>query len=249
MLVRINNNIAYISLNEPKSLNAFSNSLKEQLLLRLEELDKKNEIKFIILTGEGKSFCAGGDLRAMQAPYDPLEIKKGMNLSKKIVEKLRTTPKLTSAAVHGYAAGAGMSLALATDLVFAEEDAKFVLSFKNVGLIPDLGLHYHLTKQVGEWKAKEWIWTGKMLTAKEAVQHGFVMEEVRKGQLLDRVTEFAKEIIEGPIDVYITSKLIINQSAAMKIEDIMEQENNMQSILRGSEGHRFALENFLNRKK
>ena len=88
-----------------------------------------------------------------------------------------------------------------------------------------------------------------MLTAKEAVQHGFVMEEVRKGQLLDRVTEFAKEIIEGPIDVYITSKLIINQSAAMKIEDIMEQESNMQSILRGSEGNRFALENCLNRKK
>ncbi|WP_040978919.1 enoyl-CoA hydratase/isomerase family protein [Oceanobacillus jeddahense] len=249
VVVNQNKNIAYIRLNEPKSLNALSNTLKEQLLLKLEEIEKNKEIKLIILAGEGKSFCAGGDLRAMKDPYDPMEIKRGMDLSKNIVLKLRSMPKIILAAVHGYAAGAGMSLALAADLVFAEEDAKFVLSFKNVGLIPDLGLHYHLSRQVGEWKAKEWMWTGKTLTAKEAMQYGLVMEQVQKDQLSDRVTEFAQTLAEGPVDAYIMSKLMINQSAAMRIEDMMEQENNIQSILRGSTGHQEALENFLNRKK
>lgn len=249
VLMSVDNRIAYIYLNEPNSLNALSNRLKEQLLLKLDELERNDEVLCIILAGKGKSFCAGGDLRAMQDPYDPLAIKRGMSLSKRIVEKLRNMTKITIAAVHGYAAGAGMSLALANDLVFAEEDTKFVLSFKNVGLIPDLGLHYHLSQRVGEWKAKEWMWTGKTITVEEAMQYGLVMEKVKKGKIFDRVTEFAKRLVEGPIDAYVTSKSIINQTGSMKIEDVMERENDMQSILRGSEGHRSALENFLNRRK
>lgn len=247
--VNFQNQIAFITLNEPNSLNALSNRLKEKLISVLEKIEKNNDIKLIILKGDGKAFCAGGDIRAMQDPYDPLKINDGMNLSKDIVMKIRTMPKLIITVVHGFVAGAGMSLALATDVIFAEENTKFLLSFQNVGLIPDLGLHYYLPRKIGEWKAKEWIWEGITLSVEEAIEYGFVKEEVSKGKVLDKATEFSQKLVNGPIDAYITSKLIINNSGSMKIEDVMERENNMQSILRGSKAHKNALKDFIKRKR
>lgn len=248
ILVELEKNIAIVYFNEPSTLNALSKNLKEELMLTLEELEKNDEVKVILFTGKGKAFCAGGDIKAMGMPYDPLDIKGGMDLSKRIIEKIRGIPKVTLAAVHGYAAGAGMSVALATDLVFAEEDTKFILSFKNVGLIPDLGLHHYLPQKIGQWKAKEWMWTGKTVFVEEAIQCGLVMEKVPKGKLMHRAIEFASELTNGPIDAYIISKSIVNSTSNLKIEDVMARENDLQTILRGTESHQQAVQSFFVKK-
>lgn len=249
VLTEINNSIAYIYLNEPNSLNALSKQLREQLLFSLEEIEKNDQIKFVVLSGKGKAFCAGGNVKAMNEPFDSLDIHKSMELSRKILEKIRTMPKIFACAVHGYVAGAGIGLALSTDLIFAETDTKFLLSFKNIGLIPDLGLHYYLPRKIGEWKAKEWMWTGKTLSVEEAIQYGIVMVEVEKEKVLARITEFAHELINGPIDAYIVSKLIINSTSDLNLDNVIARENAMQTILRGTEVHQVALQTFLNRKE
>ncbi|MFS0574032.1 enoyl-CoA hydratase-related protein [Sporosarcina sp. 179-K 3D1 HS] len=245
----VKNEIATVYLNEPETLNALSQSLKEKLLLTLEEVEKRSDIKIILLAGNGRAFCAGGDIKAMGDTYDPLKIKDGMEISGKIIRKIREMPKIVICTLHGYAAGAGMSIALAADLIVAEESTKFVLSFKNVGLIPDLGLHYHLPNIIGEWRAKEWMWSGKTISVDEAVQLGFVNQKVPQGELLKRAFEMAEELSKGPFDAYIASKEIINSRSTANLNEVIARENTMQTILRGTEQHTRSVKVFLSKSK
>ncbi|MEK3934851.1 enoyl-CoA hydratase-related protein [Sporosarcina sp. FSL W7-1349] len=247
ILLEIRNEIVVIYLNEPKSLNALSQRLKEELLKALDETEKMQEVKVILITAKGRSFCAGGDIKAMAAPYDPMEIKRNMDLSAKIVQKIREVPKIVICMLHGYVAGAGISLALAADLILAEEETKLVLSFKNVGLIPDLGLHFYLPSIVGEWKAKEWMWSGKTITVEEAAQFGMVNQKVPKGELIQEGFAVAEELAKGPIDSFITSKEIMNSNSIDNLKKTMARENAMQAIMRGTVQHTQALEAFVSK--
>lgn len=249
VLIEKRNRIAIITLNEPNSLNALTNDLKKHLMKALEKIEQDSELKCVILKGSGRAFCAGGDIKAMQEDYNPENIQNSMNLSRQIINKIRNMPKIFIAAVHGYATGAGVSLALASDLIFAENNTKFILSFKNVGLIPDLGLHYHLPRKLGYWKAKEWIWQGELFTATEAVEHGFVVEEVEKDKGLEHTLQYAETLLDGPINSYIHSKLLINESYNMTLDQVMIHENNLQTIIRGTDEHKHFLTSFFNRRK
>jgi len=249
VLVEIIDHMAIVTLNEPDSLNALTNELKKQLMNELDVIEKNDQIKCVVLTGKGRAFCAGGDVKAMQEDYEPQKIQQSMDVSRQIINKIRTMPKIVVAAVHGYAAGAGMSLALAADLIFAEARTKFILSFKNVGLIPDLGLHYHLPRKVGYWKAKEWMWSGKTLTADEAVDYGFVLEAVENNQVLERAVEYTNKLAEGPINAYIHSKLLMNESHDMTLDQVMNNDNSLQTIIRGTDEHHHFLANFFNRRQ
>jgi 2-(1,2-epoxy-1,2-dihydrophenyl)acetyl-CoA isomerase len=231
--------ISTIYLNEPDSLNALSKKMKTELLTLLNEVESDPTVHIVIIAGKGRAFCAGGDVKAMaEDPYDPAEIKRNIEISARIIERIRHMPKIVIAAVHGYAAGAGMSLALAADLIIAEEETKFILSFKNVGLIPDLGIHYYLPRLVGEWKAKEWIWEGLKLTAEEANKHGLVKEVVPKGNGHPRALALARELSAGPLQALIATKLIINRSSDWKLEDIVAKENDIHTLLRGTKDHK-----------
>ncbi|MEW9673020.1 enoyl-CoA hydratase/isomerase family protein [Ammoniphilus sp. 3BR4] len=248
VLLEKSNGIASVYLNEPNSLNALSMPLKEELLSILRSIEKDPDVGVVILAGKGKSFCAGGDVKAMVEMTNPLEIKRMMDESAKMVETIRRMPKIVIAAVQGYAAGAGFSLALAADMIVAEEGARFVLSFKNVGLIPDLGMHYSLPKMLGEWKAKEWIWKGAKITAEEAYQYGIVKEVVPDGKGYEKACEAAQELVKGPIQAYIYSKSLINSASSLKIEDVFRLENDAQTILRGSSDHKEGVSAFLEKR-
>lgn len=244
----LENGVASIFFNEPNSLNALSKKLKDDLKGALDLIEQEPNVKVVIFAGKGRTFCAGGDVKAMQAEYDPIEVKKGMEVSSTIIERIRDLRKITISAVQGYAAGAGMSLAIASDIVIAEENAKFVLSFKNVGLIPDLGLHYHLPRMVGEWKAKEWIWSGKKLTAQEACEIGFVHEVVTEGSLIEKANEIANELMNGPIQSFILSKLLINRYQNASFTEILEKEVDTQTIIKGGSEHKDAVAAFFSKK-
>lgn len=248
VLIEKQNGIAAIYLNEPGSLNALSLRVKEELANILRLIEKDHEISVVILGGKGRAFCAGGDVKGMAEIKDPLEVKRNMEESSKIIESIRKLNKITIAAVHGYLAGAGISLALASDVIMAEEGSKFVLSFKNVGLIPDLGLHYHLPRLVGEWKAKEWIWNGATITAEEGKSLGFVKEVVPKGQVHEEAFKLAETLMEGPIQAFISSKMIINSSAHLRLEDVQKIEVDVSTILRGTYDHKEGVQAFIEKR-
>lgn len=236
--------IRVITLNEPKKMNALSFELKHELLTELQSLQFNQDIKVIILTGSGKAFCAGGDVKAMQESYDAESIRRNMELSKHIIMLIRNCEKLVISMVNGVAAGAGMSLALATDLSIAEKNAKFILAFKNLGLIPDLGLHYYLPNIIGEKKAKKWFCDGASLTAMEALGEGLINEVVEEGTGMEYAIEMAQQLLEGPVDSFILSKSLINQQSNDQIEKIMTLENMHQTLLRGNEDHLKRLQTF-----
>lgn len=242
-------NYAVIFLNEPESLNAFSRELKEDLLSTLKEVEKDSSVHVVILSSKGKSFCAGGDLKEMSKKHTLLEIKQNMEKAANIVELIRKMPKLVISAVHGYAAGAGMSLALAADLIIAEEGSKFSLSFKNVGLIPDLGLLYHLPKKVGEWKAKEWIWKGVTLPVEEIYDYGFIYEIAPKNQSVNRAVALAEDLMNGAIQALIHSKIIINSASSLSFEEVIQKENMNQMFLRTTLDHQEGVQSFIEKRK
>jgi len=239
--------VGIVYLNEPEKMNALSMVLKKQLLTVLQRIQQQ-DIKVLIITGNGKGFCAGGDLTAMQEAYDAMAIKESMEISSQIVQQLRALPQLTISVVNGFAAGAGFSLALSTDLTIAEEQAKFIIAFKNVGLIPDLGLHYHLQKALGSRIAKEWVYQGRTITALEAQSYQFVNQVVAKDQGLEHALKLAEELLTGPIEAFKASKRIFNELEDAQLKQVMDIENLVQVILRGEEEHKGYLQQFLQNK-
>lgn len=239
--------VGIIYLNEPDKMNALSMALKKQLLTVLQRIHQQ-AINVLIITGNGKGFCAGGDLTAMQESYDAMAIKESMELSTQIVQQLRALPQITISVVNGFAAGAGFSLALSTDLTIAEKQAKFIIAFKSVGLIPDLGLHYYLQKALGSRLAKEWIFQGKIIPALEAQSYQFVNEVVPKDEGLEHALKLAEELLAGPIEAFKASKRILNELEDEQVKQVMEKENLVQVILRGEKEHEGCLQQFLQNK-
>ena len=180
--IEMKNRIGHIILNRPDKLNALSREMVEQVIHSLNTLLQDDAIKAIIVSGNGKAFCAGGDIESMKNLSDANEIVKWIDFVSGLSKKLMDMDKYVIAAVHGYAAGAGFSIALAADFIIADEDAKFALSFTNIGLIPDLGLIKLLTERVSPPIAKEWISSGKVISAQEAHSNGIInriMQRIR----------------------------------------------------------------------
>lgn len=242
--------IATIYFNEINTLNALSQSLKMNLLKTLRTLEDDLTVRVIILTGNGRAFCAGGDVKNMaNESYDPSHIKRNLEISTTIIQLLRSMKKIIISAIHGPVAGAGISLALASDIIVAEEKTKLILAFKNVGLSPDLGIHYHLPKIVGEWKAKQWIWQGKNISVEEAVEQGFTIDIVPRGSHVTRALEIAHNLDEGPFQAFMYSKEMINQAESLTLDEVLMRENNAHIILRSTVNHKEGIEAFLEKKK
>ena len=237
IMKKIENKICTLTFNAPKQRNALIAPLKAELLQAIIELEQMKDVKVVIFTAVGEAFCAGGDIKAMLQPYDAKSIYENMKISTTIIQKIRDLQAITIAAVNGHAAGAGFSLALAMDYIVSEEQAKWNLAFKHVGLIPDLGLHEHLVKALGERKAKQWIFEGKSLTASECVALGLINDVVPTGEGLHHAINYAQQLLDGPIDAYIYSKQLINHSQTPPLIQMMEKENTIQTLLRNSEAH------------
>lgn len=250
VLLEKQGSIAQIYLNEPEKINALSTELKEELLPTLNEIEFNPDIKVVILAGKGRAFCAGGDVKGMaQAEFNSAVIKRNMDFSSTIIERLRKMQKIVIAAIHGYCAGAGLSLALSSDMIVAEEDTKLILSFRNVGLIPDLGIHYHLLRIVGEQRAKEWIWQGMKITVEDAVKEGFTIRIALKDKHMKEAMKWAEKFAEGPFQAFVYSKQLINHSSHLTMGDILARENEIHTILRTTIDHKEGLNAFFEKRK
>ncbi|WP_050632250.1 enoyl-CoA hydratase/isomerase family protein [Bacillus andreraoultii] len=245
--VKKENGIAYVTMNRPDKLNALSHELVTGVIGALKEAEADQEVKAIILSGAGKSFCSGGDIGSFneaKTVRDKLAHMKGAVALQNAIQQL---DKYVISAVHGYAAGAGFSIALASDFIVADQKAAFAISFKNIGLIPDLGLVKALTENVPNALVKEWISKGAVISAQELYDKGIVNrvaeEDVRK-----EATEFAQFIIEGPPLANQFVKCLVNHAAELTNETNEMQENLMQTLLFNTADHREGVQAFFEKR-
>ena len=166
--------VTVLYLNRPQTLNCFNNELLETLASTLKKLDEDPNVRCVVITGSGRGFCAGGDLGVLMDCDTQEKSDENMRVANEAVEVLFRMKTPTIAMVNGAAAGAGFNLALACDMIFATEKAKFIQSFVNVGIASDCGGHYLLEKAVGRHLAKELMFTARPVSAQEGKELGFV---------------------------------------------------------------------------
>ena len=242
--------VLIIKLNVPKKLNPLGPILRENLKLVLRNFESDQESQVAILTGEGKAFSAGGDLEAlkvgMKSVKDAADDVKGSNVIPFLIANIE---KPIIAAVNGPAYGAGFSVAIACDLVIASTEASFMQAFTKVGLMPDMGSLYFLPRLVGTQKAKELIWTAKMIKADEAMAMGIVNEVVKHENLESHVIALANKIADGPTPAIGFVKTILARSLEGNLDDILAYERLGQALCLLSEDHKEGVAAFFGKRK
>ena len=244
----IKNQVAVLTLSNPKELNAITTGMREELIRFLDELEQSDEVKAVILKGENGNFCSGSSVKGM-GKRTVLETFNHMEVFSSVILKIHHMKKIVISMVEGYAVGAGFSLALAADIVYASEDAKFGLAFNKLGLIPDCGLNYFLPQLVGPYKAKEWILSGSMIKAQEARENRVVNEIFPKEQLHSAVMEKAESLASGPYYTNMLTKDMINKFSQRNLEETLEAERYAQTILQQTEDHKEGVSAFRNKEK
>src|SRR5437016_3743456 len=203
LLESVKDGVATLTLNRPDRLNAMSVAMLDAMLEALARLADDSSVGVVIVTGAGRGFCAGGDVKAMaegrEFSGDTLEEKaQGLRAKMEVSRWLHEMPKPTIAMVRGAAAGAGLSLALACDVRIAGESAKFGTAFARVGYSGDFGGSYYLTKLVGTAKARELYYTAELVDAKQALSLGLVNRVVPDDRLEEETLALAGKIARGP---------------------------------------------------
>ncbi len=225
------NKIAILTIDRPDFKNALNAQSYDEFGMAVEEVKKDLDIRVLILTGAGDSFCAGVDLSYAATLKDHTQLK-----FKQMLEDIQHTfsfEKLNIpviAAVKGYALGNGCDIAMACDFIIAAENAKFCMAYINLGLIPDIGGTYRLPKLVGPSKAKELILTGERIDAKEAHKIGLVGRVVPDEKLMDETMEFANKLAKRSPVALALAKKAINKSVFSDLDKALELESHIQQL-------------------
>lgn len=216
--------IATITMNNPKKRNCMTIEAVKEMTRLFLEADDDPEVRVIILAGEGSTFCSGGDLNMTQNQSADADPRDGFRMFPNLARTIQKIDKPVIARVTGYAYGAGMSLALSCDLIYASEDAIFCSNFNHLGVPPEMGALVYLPMTVGAYKAKEIWYTAKKMTAEEGAQLGFV-NQVCKADELDKVIgEVAATISELPCAGIRITKRFTNDVAFGKLDTVLDAE-------------------------
>jgi len=239
-----------ITLNRPGRLNSFNDEMHLALRSALENA-RDNRMRAVLLTGAGRGFCAGQDL----GDRDPSKMSSPPDLGKTVrtfyaplVNLIRSLDFPVICAVNGVAAGAGANLALACDMVFAAESAKFIQSFSKVGLIPDTGGSWHLPHLLGEARAKGLALTAQPLPAKQAEEWGLIWKCVSDDTLMDEAVKMAQKLAHGPTLGFSLTKKAIHASATSVLPDHLELEADFMKICGESEDYAEGVSAFLQKR-
>lgn len=225
-----------------------NHQMREELKHFFTNVKYHDEVKVIILTGEGNSFSAGGDLSTLN-DIDAILGRKRLQAGHDMIKAILNLEKPVIAAVNGAAAGAGFSLAIACDMIIASRSAIFIQSFVKVGLIPDLGSIYFLPKLVGRQRALELMFLGEKITAEQAAKMGIVNHIVEDETLLDTVNDFAKKLVEGPKLALGIMKKFVNTNICSALDESLELEALGQSLCFDSADFKEGVQAFLEKRK
>ena len=240
------NNIGVVQLNRPNVLNALSFGLMSELVNGLEELDKDEAVKVIILTGSGRAFTAGADLAEMSRAT-PVDLLLGRRFE--LWDRIRKISKPIIAAVDGYCLGGGNELAMSCDVIIASETATFGQPEINVGIIPGAGGTQRLTRAVGKYKAMEMILTGKSISAEEAYRVGLVNRVVPPESLMEEAKKLATEIASKPQISVRSAKEAILKAQDTTLEVGLEFERKAFYMLFATEDGKEGMRAFLEKRK
>jgi 2-(1,2-epoxy-1,2-dihydrophenyl)acetyl-CoA isomerase len=243
--------VAVLRLDDPSVMNALSPAIKAGMQARVPELLADDSVRVIVLTGTGKAFCAGGDIRAMQdkeqrkAPA----VRRRMQAVHSWSQALLRGDKPVIAAVNGAAVGGGLALTLLADIVIASREAYFMSGYSKLGALPDLGVLQTLVWAVGSLRAREMIFLNRRYTAEEAVAIGLVNKAVAPERLMEEALAAAQEIAAGPAAMITMSKVMMNRAFESSLEAFFEREAIAQGVAFGSEEFSEGVEAFLAKRK
>ncbi len=242
--------IAVVSLNRPDILNVLSNTMCKEVMSLLKNLEKDKSVRAIVLTGEGRAFCAGLDLSEIRSGEgDTVSIYRRMEAANSLIVLLTQIMKPIVAAVNGVATASGMNLCLACDLVVASRNAKFSQNFGHVGLIPDVGGAYLLPRIAGVSKAKEIIFLDRELSAEEAQRLDIVTQLVEPEQVMDTAKTLARKMAAGPSFAFSIAKKMLGKCEEMDITTALHMESLSQALLTNTDDHKKGMEAFFARRK
>ncbi|MFZ3589817.1 enoyl-CoA hydratase [Bacillus sp. DJP31] len=245
VLLEQSNGVITITLNRPEAYNSLDVPMLQELVHKLKVASELEE-NILILKGSGKGFSAGGDVKTMLSSFDtPFE--SIMGTIGEVVTTLYGMPKLTICAIHGAAAGLGLSIALACDYVLVERQAKVAMNFIGIGLVPDGGGHFFLQKRLGDFKARSVIWEGKTLSADDALEIGIVDEvtDQLENSLLEKVEKWNRK----PVQSMIATKLIYVNQNAEGLKNILKLETKYQGEMRTTTDHQEGIRAFLEKRQ
>lgn len=241
--------IATITLNRPEVYNALNNEITFELQDVLRRASKDEAVRVVVITGEGKAFCSGQDLKSA-AKDERRSFKASLDTRyNPIIRLMRTMEKPIIGRINGVAAGAGCSLALACDLIVASEEASFIEVFINIGLVPDSGSSWFLPRLVGMAKAFEMCSLGSKVSASEAERIGLINRCVPASNLDEVVNQYAQQYALAPTKSIGLIKRMLNKSATSSLEEMLDYESYCQEIAGNTEDYKEGVNAFLQKRK
>jgi 2-(1,2-epoxy-1,2-dihydrophenyl)acetyl-CoA isomerase len=256
LLYQVDQGVGTITLNRPAVLNAISPQMIEELQAVLNAVRDDANVRAVVLTGAGRGFCSGADLKARQrgkpsaAPPDASQAgtERLRRTYNPLILAIRSIEKPFIAAVNGAAAGAGCNLALACDIVLASNEARFGNVFVRIGLIPDCGGHFFLPRLVGFHKAAELMFTGDIIDAHEAERIGLINRVVPHAELAKQTRELAERLARGPTRAIGLCKRTLNAGIAVDLAAVLDAEAEGQGLASQTEDHWEGVQAFLEKR-
>ena len=243
-----NGSIATIKLNRPDKYNAVNEPMKKALAEAFAELRLDDGVRAIVLTGNGKAFCAGGDVSTM-GNFSPKSLQTRLRTTHKMLLDIDAIEKPVIASVRGAVMGIGWSLAMVCDQIIASETAVFAQVFKNIGVIPDGGALYFLAQNLGALRVKDLVLSGRRVPAEEALQLGLVTRVVPDDKLEAETLALAENLANGPTLAYGIGKKLLKQMYTPALETVLDSELWAQTGAVLSDDHKEGAQAFREKRK
>lgn len=246
----LENKILTITLDRPKKYNSFIESMAQQLQSALEDADENDEVRCILLTGNGKAFCAGQDLPEVVDKGEDYELGDTVRVSyNPIIKAVRHLEKPVVCAINGTAAGAGANIAFACDIVLASKEAVFVQSFSKIGLIPDSGGTFFLPRLVGLQRANAMYLLDEKISPKKAEKIGLIYKAVEADSLMNEAQRICQKLAQMPTKGFGLYKRAINQSLSNNLDEHLELEADLQTEAGKTHDYHEGVQAFLEKRK
>lgn len=248
--LKIDNKVAHIKLNRPEVFNSFNREMALQLQNTLDDCETNKKVRAIVITGSGKAFCAGQDLKEVTDPDLNPGFKKILEEHyNPIIKRIRSIKKPIIGAINGVAAGAGANIALACDVVVAHEKASFIQAFSLIGLIPDSSGTYFLPRLIGFQKALALAMLGDKISAEEAERLGMIYKVIPFENFEEEVNKLALKMANMPTKALGLIKELFNQSMTNDLETQLALESKLQIEASKSEDYAEGVEAFIEKRK
>ncbi|MCB0464355.1 MAG: enoyl-CoA hydratase/isomerase family protein [Aequorivita sp.] len=247
---KIENKVAKLTLNRPEVFNSFNREMALLLQNELDACEKNPEVRAIVITGSGKAFCAGQDLKEVTSPELNPGFKKILEEHyNPIIQRIRNIEKPIIGAINGVAAGAGANIALACDVVVASENASFIQAFSKIGLVPDSAGTFFLPRLIGFQKASALMMLGDKVSAEEAEKLGMVYKVIPSENFTEEVNNITRILANMPTKALGLTKRLLNNSMQNSLEEQLNLESKLQIESAQSEDYAEGVDAFVNKRK